>query len=403
MNSYTFHITLYQLALLGTLFTGLTFALLLAFAKTANRAANRLLALALLAMVLWIARVLGIGIGLSAYIPYWSRLPLQFSLALGPLIFFYALKITRPGYPFRPKDLLHFSPLLLELGAQAWAVRDSIITGAATFDTAAFRQLNPVVQWLAFASVVIYLYLALRLINRFYRQQTFNGGDRHLYQLQWLHRLLAGFGCCWLLWVPFTAVSYFYPGPLSAQAFYPLYLLLAVVMIWIAATAFLRAEAGVRSDAPSFLKPTTPAQLKQKSTWLKKAVKENRYYQDPELSLSSLAAKLGLTTHELSRIINTVLKKSFNDFINEYRVADVVQKMQDPAFDHITILGIAYESGFNSQSTFSRIFKQVTGKTPLEYKNNVEKEHPSYNLGSGKPIAPLIYIVKPLPGGHAKN
>ncbi|MFI5159180.1 MAG: hypothetical protein ACHQF4_09965, partial [Sphingobacteriales bacterium] len=77
MNSYTFHITLYHLALLGTLFTGFTFALLLAFAKTAMRAANRLLALALLVMVLWIARVLGIGIGLSAYIPYWSRLPLQ--------------------------------------------------------------------------------------------------------------------------------------------------------------------------------------------------------------------------------------------------------------------------------------------------------------------------------------
>ncbi|MFI5163385.1 MAG: helix-turn-helix domain-containing protein, partial [Sphingobacteriales bacterium] len=379
MNSYTFHITLYHLALLGTLFTGFTFALLLAFAKTANRAANRFLALALLVMVLWIARVLGIGFGLSAYIPYWSRLPLQFSLALGPLIFFYVLKITRPEYRFRPMDLLHFSPLLLELGAQALAVRDSIITGAATYDTPAFRQLNPAVQLLAFVSVVIYLCLSLRQINRFYRQQTFTGGDRHRYQLQWLHRLLAGFGVCWLLWVPFTAVSYFYPGQLGVQAFYPLYLLLAVVMIWIAATAFLRPEAGVRADAPSFLKPTTPAQLKQKGVWLKKAVKENRYYQDPELSLSALAGKLGLTTHELSRIINTVLKKSFNDFISEYRVADVVQKMQDPAYNHITILGIAYESGFNSQSSFSRIFKQITGKAPLEYKNNLEKEHPSYN------------------------
>ena len=398
MNSYTFHITLYHLALLGTVFTGLTFALLLAFVKTANRAANRFLALALLVMVLWLTRVLGIGIGLSAYVLYWSRLPLQWSLALGPLIFFYVLKITRPAYRLRPKDLLHFSPLLLELGAQAWAVRDSIQIGAATYDTPAFRQLNPVLQLLAFASVVIYVYLALRLISRFYRQQTFTGGDRHRYQLQWLHRLLAGFGCCWLLWVPFIAVSYFYHGQLGVQAFYPLYLLLAVVMIWIAATAFLRQEAGARADAPSFLKPTTPAQLKQKGIWLKKAVKENRYYQDPELSLNSLAAKLGLTTHELSRIINTVLKKSFNDFINEYRVADVVQKMQDPAYDHITILGIAYESGFNSQSSFSRIFKQVTGKTPLEYKNTPEKEHPSYNLGSGKQIAPVILHRETTPG-----
>ena len=87
-----------------------------------------------------------------------------------------------------------------------------------------------------------------------------------------------------------------------------------------------------------------------------------------------------MTPHELSRIINAVLKKSFNDFINEYRVADVVQKMRDPAYDHITLLGIAYESGFNAQSTFSRIFKQMTGKTPGEYSSDLKKEGPSYNL-----------------------
>jgi hypothetical protein len=89
-------------------------------------------------IVLWIARIVGIDIGLSTYITHWSRLPLQFSLALGPLIFFYVLKITRPEYKFRSKDLLHFSPLLLELGAQALEVRDSIKTGPA--ETPTFRQ-----------------------------------------------------------------------------------------------------------------------------------------------------------------------------------------------------------------------------------------------------------------------
>ena len=84
-------------------------------------AANSFLALALAVAILWIARILAIDIGLSAYVPFWSRLPLQFSLALGPLIYFYVLKITRPEYKFRRKDLLHFSPLLLELGI--WYLR----------------------------------------------------------------------------------------------------------------------------------------------------------------------------------------------------------------------------------------------------------------------------------------
>ncbi|MBL4678891.1 MAG: ABC transporter permease [Mucilaginibacter sp.] len=83
-------------------------------------------------------------------------------------------------------------------------------------------------------------------------------------------------------------------------------------------------------------------------------------------------------------------KKSFSDLINEYRVHAATRKMQDAAYDHLTLLGIAYESGFNSQSSFNRIFKQITGKSPQEYKNELKKQSPSYNLGSSTRLAPLI-------------
>jgi putative ABC transport system permease protein len=211
LNTYTFHIRLYDAAFFGMLFIGLTFALLLWSTKKTNQAANRFLALAMVTIVLWIARLLCIDIGLSAYLPDWGRLPLQFSLALGPLIYFYVLKITRPEYAFRRKDLLHFSPLLLELGVQAWEIGGSIKTGASTYKTPAFQQLNPILQLLAFVSVIIYLYLAHRLIERFYRRLKFNNAsDRYRYELRWLHRLLICFGLFWLLWIPFTVVNYFY-------------------------------------------------------------------------------------------------------------------------------------------------------------------------------------------------
>ncbi|MDB5152402.1 MAG: macrolide transporter ATP-binding/permease protein [Mucilaginibacter sp.] len=398
MNAYTFHITPYDLVFLGTIFVGLTFTLLLWFTRRINQIANRFLGLALATIVLWMAWVLGIDIRLATYFPRWSWLPLQFSLILGPLIYFYVLKITRPEHKFRSKDLLHFSPLLLELGAQALEVRDSIKTGAATYESPTFQQLNPVLQLLAFLSVIIYLYLSHRLIGRFYRRLNFNGGDRYRYELRWLHNLLTGFGLLWLLWIPYTAADYFYYHYQSSiYAYYPLYLLLAIMTIWLAAVAFLRQEAGVLVETPPFLKPQLPAEMKQRGIWLKKAVQAGLYYQDPELSLSSLAEKLELGPHELSRIINTVLKKSFNDFIGEYRVADVVQKMQDPAYDHITLLGIAFESGFNSQSTFNRIFKQMTGKSPREYKTDLKKEYPSYNLGSHPRFATVISFLEATP------
>lgn len=381
MNAYTFHITPYDLAFLGAIFIGLTFALQLWFTKKISRAANRFLALALGAIILRVIWVFGIDIRLDTYFPHWSWLPLQFSLALGPLIYFYVLKITRPEYKFRFKDLLYFSPLLLEWGAQALEVRDSIKIGAPTYETPAFHHLNAILQLLTFISVMIYLYLAHRLIGRFYRQLKFNGGDRYRYELRWLNNLLIGFGLLWLLWIPFTFIDFFYyHNQLDIHAYYPLYLLLAVAAIWMAAIAFLKQEAGMLVEPPQFLKPPLPAEMKQRGTWLKKAVQAGLYYQDPELSLSSLAEKFELGPHELSRIINTALKKSFNDFINEYRVADIVQKMQDPAYDHITLLGIAFDSGFNSKTTFNRAFRQMTGKGPAEFKNELQKERPSYNL-----------------------
>ncbi len=127
------------------------------------------------------------------------------------------------------------------------------------------------------------------------------------------------------------------------------------------------------------------------------------FYQDPELSLSSLAEKLKQIPHELSRIINIALKKNFNDFINEYRIREVGPQMQDPAYDHITLLGIAYESGFNAQSTFSRIFKQMTGKTPLEYKNDLKKDFSSYNLRSSfRSAAIILHHETPQKWSHDK-
>src|SRR3569833_2335484 len=144
--------------------------------------------------------------------------------------------------------------------------------------------------------------------------------------------------------------------------------------------AFLRPQAGLIIQSSSVLKPSLPVGLREKGTWIKRSMKASRYYRDPDLSLGSLAEKLDLPTHELSHIVNAVLKKSFNDFNNEYRVIEVIQKMQDPAYDLITLLGMAYEAGFNSKATFIRAFKQVTGRYPAEYKRELEKEVSSYHL-----------------------
>ncbi|MEN0052887.1 MAG: ABC transporter permease [Mucilaginibacter sp.] len=381
MRTYTFHINAYDFAFFGAIFLGLGLALLLWFVPKMNRAANRFLALALMVVVLYLAHILAMDIGLDGYIARWNWLPLPLSLAFGPLIFFYVLKLTRPAYQYRLKDLLHFIPLLFELGVHGLEIRESGRAGSGTYTKMLFQQVNLIIQAFALISVMIYLYFCYVLIERFYRRIEFKNNDRCRYEMKWLHHLLIVFGFLWLLWLLVVTVDYFYYHDQSgAQAYYPLYLLLAIVSIRTAAIAFLRPDAGLTSVAQPVFKPAPPEESKRKGTWLKGILKTNQYYLDPDLSLRSLSEKLELHPNELSRILNTILKKSFNDFINEYRVAAVTQKMLNPAYDHLTLLGIAFESGFNSKTTFNRTFKQLTGKTPVEYKNALKKEGPYYNL-----------------------
>ncbi|HVW13047.1 MAG TPA: helix-turn-helix domain-containing protein, partial [Mucilaginibacter sp.] len=381
MNSYTFHITLYDVAFFGVLFAGLTFALQLWFAKSINRTANRFLALALVTMILWMMRILFIDIRLQTYLPGWDKAPMEFLLALGPLTYFYVLKITAPEFNLRPKHLLHLGPLLLEQVLFVLEARESVRTGNATYTTHIFQLLNPVLQLLIFISIIVYLYRSDKLIMHFYRRSQPILMDRSLLQFRWLRRLLVATAILWLLWIGYATVDYFgYRNQLGIHAFYPLYIFFAVILIWTAAAAFLRPQAGSAIDQPVPLKPVASAYLRGKGTWLKKTMETNRYYQDPDLSLSALGEKLCVHPHELSRIINTVLKKSFNDFINDYRVRDVISKMQDPAYNRITLLGMALDAGFNSKATFIRAFKQSTGKNPAEYKRDLEKEVSTYHL-----------------------
>jgi AraC-like DNA-binding protein len=91
-----------------------------------------------------------------------------------------------------------------------------------------------------------------------------------------------------------------------------------------------------------------------------------RPYLAPELTLGELAAQMRTNTSWLSRVINTGCGQNFNDFINEYRVREAEHKLRDPRLRHYTLLAVALESGFNSKSTFNRVFRKLRGVTPSE-------------------------------------
>lgn len=93
-------------------------------------------------------------------------------------------------------------------------------------------------------------------------------------------------------------------------------------------------------------------------------------YLDEELSLQKLSLLMKVSTHQLSQTINQGFNTNFYKFVNGYRIEEVKKKLKDPEFEKYSILGIAFESGFNSKSTFNKIFKEETGITPSEFKKS---------------------------------
>ncbi len=106
----------------------------------------------------------------------------------------------------------------------------------------------------------------------------------------------------------------------------------------------------------------------------KALMEKEKLYRNPDLTLPVLAKKLKLTPNTLSQVLNGYCGQSFYNFVNGYRLEEVVSMMRDPEFDDKSVLELLYEAGFKSKSTFNPIFKKWTGKTPSEYRKEIQEK-----------------------------
>lgn len=97
-------------------------------------------------------------------------------------------------------------------------------------------------------------------------------------------------------------------------------------------------------------------------------LENEKIYKNPDISLGSIATRLGISVTYLSQLINKISGINFSDFINEYRVQESKRLLTHPNYTGYAILSIGLESGFNSKSTFYAAFKKHTGVTPSVYR-----------------------------------
>jgi ligand-binding sensor domain-containing protein/AraC-like DNA-binding protein len=124
-----------------------------------------------------------------------------------------------------------------------------------------------------------------------------------------------------------------------------------------------------REEPPSLAKD-----YRSQHQMLLKLMDEKKPYLDPELKMSYLTAELKCTSKELSQIFKESIRQSFADFINGYRVEEFKNKIKNHEFEKYTFIALSEQCGFNSRSSFFRIFKKITGITPLEYMKQIKNE-----------------------------
>jgi AraC-like DNA-binding protein len=96
---------------------------------------------------------------------------------------------------------------------------------------------------------------------------------------------------------------------------------------------------------------------------------DERIYRHDNITIGTLATKLGIPEYRLRRLINQRLGyRNFNVFLNEHRIAEAKAALADPSQAEVPVITIAMDAGFQSLGPFNRAFKAITGVTPTEYR-----------------------------------
>lgn len=95
------------------------------------------------------------------------------------------------------------------------------------------------------------------------------------------------------------------------------------------------------------------------------AFESERVFLDKKLTIVRLAEIVGTNRTYLSNFINAELQSSFSDYVNRYRVSFAKTLLGE---NNAPLDVIAEMSGFNSVSSFRRMFSAVEGCTPGQYR-----------------------------------
>jgi len=322
--------------------------------------------------------------GYSSFMFYF---PFNNVIWMGPLLYFYFLSLSNTDFTFQKHHLKHFllpamfllmilAKFLVDFGFnRPFPVLESTQYG--TKGPWADLDKNIWTELISYASFFYYLYLTNTAFVKYqlYIKQNFSSTEE--IRFHWLRNLLYAISAGVIVFFIFSLIQQFVEIKHSYVFDWYSYLALGVIVYYLSIAGYL-ARPGLRLQLhfipeeakqpdPVMLQKDTIPELQNWKTQLISLMEKNKPYLEPELNLTQLARQLNTNSSQLSRIINDGTGQNFNDFINEYRVKAVIEKLRNGEHKIQTLLAIAFDCGFNSKATFNRAFKKETGKSPKDF------------------------------------
>jgi AraC-like DNA-binding protein len=348
--------------------------------RQVNKTANRWLAMFLLCFAIVLLNEPLVIYTKILNNPFYFTLINTCFFSLAPSLFFSVSYFVTPARTFEKKDLWHFS-LLIAISLSnviTWLLSDKI--EIITLQADALPQTYwEILVGLAISTlpVPIYWFLSYKKLLTHKKNVLLYASSTETVDLAWLRYFFLGLA----VMIVIITCHIVYDVPLIRNIAYIAYLVIVFYLAYFALQqkAVFNEKLETNLELRSIINEDEQPDLQRKQVLtdeqlltlkpkLVELMLHQKTYLNSELGLPDLAVMLQLSPQELSYLINVGFENNFYNFVNGYRVEESKTLLNSNKHQHLSMIGIAYEAGFNSKTAFYTAFKKMTGVSPTEFK-----------------------------------